>query len=139
MKQIIALFESGEKGKTSTLNMLIYIMELATKGMPELHHLEEDRSEVFNYNGFRIGIATGGDNWDVVDKNCEFFENNKCDIVITATRKRSDSDSVKRIQDFAQVYGLEVEWVRKELVSPTQNMNTINFQQAINLFRKYIQ
>lgn len=138
MKHIVGLYESGDHGKTMTLNTLIYIMELATVGIPTIHSLNEDRREVFNYNGYRIGIATGGDNWEVLDENCKFFEDNQCDIVFTATRKRSDSGSVERILDFAKKYGLEVEWIGKDLVSPTQNINTINFLQAITLFKKYL-
>lgn len=39
MNTIIGLYESGDKGKTSTLNMLIYMLEMATIGTPANHNI----------------------------------------------------------------------------------------------------
>ncbi|RXR20192.1 hypothetical protein [Flavobacterium stagni] len=134
MNTIVGLYESGSKGKTSTLNMLIYLLEIATSGTTNNHSILTDRRAVFVFNNLVIGIGTGGDTWSVVDDNCKFFDFHNCDIVFTATRKKSDSGSVKRLENYAQQHGLNVTWQRKNLTNNSQNENNVNFLQALSLF-----
>ncbi|MCY1662142.1 hypothetical protein [Chryseobacterium sp. SL1] len=134
MKTIIGLYESGEKGKTSTLNMLIYMLEMATIGTPRNHNILNNRQAVFKINNLIVGIGTQGDDWDGVDNNCNFFDANHCDLVFCATRKKSDSGSVQRLEQYAVQHGIPVTWIRKNITNNPQNENNMNFQQALDLF-----
>ncbi|SDL88276.1 hypothetical protein [Chryseobacterium taihuense] len=134
MNTIIGLYESGDKGKTSTLNMLIYMLEMATIGTPANHNILDNRQAVFNINNLTVGIGTGGDDWGSVDGNCNFFDANNCDIVFSATRKKSDSGSVQRLEQYATQYGLSVTWIRKDITNIPQNENNVNLMQALDLF-----
>lgn len=134
MRTIIGLFESGDTGKTSTLNMLIYMLEIATLGTPTNHNILNNRRAFFVINNTRVGIGTEGDDWDGLEGNCNFFDANNCDVVFTATRKRSDSGSVKRLEQYAAQKTLSVNWVRKTIASSVAQESVINFQQAIDLF-----
>jgi len=134
MRTIIGLYESGNTGKTSTLNMLIYMLEMATIGTPANHNILHNRRSFFIINNTRVGIGTEGDDWDGVESNCNFFDANNCDIVFTATRKRSDSGSVRRLEQYAAQKALSVNWMRKTIATSAAQESVINFQQAINLF-----
>lgn len=134
MRTIIGLYESGDKGKTSTLNMLIYMLEMATLGTPINHNILNNRRAFFVINNTRVGVGTEGDDWDGVQGNCNFFDTNNCDIVFTATRKRSDSGSVRRLEQYAAQKALSVNWIRKTIAANVAQESVINFQQAINLF-----
>lgn len=134
MRTIIGLYESGEKGKTSTLNMLIYMLEMATVGTPTNHNILNNRRAFFIINNIRVGVGTEGDDWDGVNGNCNFFDVNNCDIVFTATRKRSDSGSVKRLEQYAILKGLNINWVPKAITTNVSQESITNFQQAIDLF-----
>lgn len=134
MRTIIGLYESGDKGKTSTLNMLIYMLEMATLGTPTNHNILNNRRAFFVINNTRVGVGTEGEDWDGVQGNCNFFDTNNCDIVFTATRKRSDSGSVRRLEQYAAQKALSVNWIRKTIAANVAQESVINFQQAINLF-----
>ena len=134
MTTIIGLWESSEKGKTSTLNMLIYMLEMATIGTPTNHNILNNRRAVFTINNLVVGVGTEGDDWTGVDGNCNFFDANNCDIVFTASRKRSDSGSVKRLEQYATLHCLKIQWVRKNITNNTAQESLVNFQQAIDLF-----
>lgn len=134
MTTIIGLWQSSNNGKTSTLNMLISMLELATINTATPHNILENRKAIFIINNLVVGVGTEGDDWNGVDGNCSFFDDNNCDIVFTATRKRSDSGSVKRLEEYAALYGLNVSWVPKNVTNNTAQESLVNFQQAIELF-----
>ena len=138
MLKIIALYESANHGKTSTLNILISLLQLANGQEVEQCLLNKDRRVSLKYRDLIIGIATGGDNKTEVRKNCVFFEDNNCDIVFTATRKKKDSGSVQALKIFAETKYLKVKRHRKNIAKDDKTFNEVNFRQASDLFNIYL-
>lgn len=132
MKKIIGLSGVGGTGKTETLNLLIDLLEVATTGcsMPTPQPESKDRKKIFTYNGNIVGIGTSGDSRVCVQKNCDFFDNNKCDIAISATR--SWGGSCDCLNEFADKYKIKAIWISKNITS--QNQAQANLVQAQALF-----
>ena len=136
MNKIIGLYESSSKGKTATLNLLIDLLEVATTGnpMPQPQPKGYDRRKTFTYKGLKIGVATDGDTGKAVRDNCIFFDTERCDIVFSATRKRTDSHSVIELEKYAKQFNLSIDWIRKDINIINQTEDIVNLQQANSLF-----
>lgn len=134
MEKIIALQGPAQCGKTSTLNLLVDLLEVETTNcaMPTPH--AGDRKKVFVINGVTVGIATSGDVARIVQENCNFFNENHCDIVFTATRTKGGTHDV--LDKFAASHGLTVKYERK-IKSTKESESQTNLEQAKEL-RKLI-
>jgi len=137
MKIAIALYGSGEKGKTTTLNLLIDLIISEITGFPfELKsetELKIDRRISFEYRGHKVGICTWGDNESELKKNCEFFYHEKCTFIITATR--SKGATCKLIDNYCTTNGFALQWIKKTVA--VENPDQVNLRQAYELM-KYI-
>ncbi|OAV63517.1 hypothetical protein Barb6XT_03130 [Bacteroidales bacterium Barb6XT] len=135
MNKVIGLWGVASTGKTTTLNLLIDLLEVATTDcpMPTPQPERVERRKAFIYNGFKIGIATGGDTDDIVKENCAFFDDEKCDIVFSATRKRYDSGSHIELTNYAERFGLSVTWIEKDTDTTSRTKYIVNLQQALDL------
>lgn len=103
MKKIIALYGSGGKGKTKTLNLLIKLLSgLERQG---------DGQVLISYRDKDVAITTGGDTKEVVEENIDFFVKQTADILVTATRtKGGPQDALK---EHAKKIGTDVIWIGK--------------------------
>jgi hypothetical protein len=135
MKKSFAIVGRGSVGKTSTLNNLIKLLDVATKGdfLVKKHIPESDDARVVfkSYKGYIIGICTPGDNSQELRENCKFFEKYDCDIIFTATRTRGKSKDV--FYKYSKKYGYNIHWIGKYVVE--NNFEEINLHQAVDLLR----
>ncbi|WP_042366740.1 hypothetical protein [Bacteroides neonati] len=127
MKKIIALYRRGDTGKTETLNYVIEILNTITTGnLIPLVPNHTDRQATFVFNGLTVSVCTAGDNAAEIKQNEAYFNNQKCDIAITASRSRGES--VDAINAMANSNGVGIQWVRK-LVRP-HNVYHLNVSDA---------
>ena len=117
-KAIIGLWGPGEKGKTKTLNLLIKSL-----GGPEG---TEDRRVRLTYKKKKIAITTYGDDKEQLQSNVAFFDEENCDIYVTATRTRGGS--VVELEKFEKKIGAEIIWISKSYSTSYQEL--INERQA---------
>ncbi|MBF1364279.1 MAG: hypothetical protein HXN07_05370 [Porphyromonadaceae bacterium] len=118
MKKIIALYGSGGKGKTKTLNLLIKLLsglERHGDGQVLISHRDKD-----------VAITTGGDTKEVVEENIDFFVKQAADILVTATRTKGDTKKV--LKQYAKT---DIIWIGKNYSDSLHDL--INEAQAKEL------
>lgn len=121
MKKIIALYGSGGKGKTTTLNLLIELLSGKKR--------KGDGQVLIPYRDKNIAITTGGDKKDIVEGNIGFFVKQAGDILVTATRtKGGPQDALK---EHAKKIGTDVIWIGKNYSDSLHSL--INEAQAKEL------
>ena len=124
MKKIIALYRRAETGKTSTLNLLIELLD-KNKKVEEIR-LTEDRRVSISYGNKKIAVTTWGDNGFELKENINYFENEDCDILVTATRTRGETTEI--LNDYAKEINTEIIWIEKNLSASLEEL--INQTQA---------
>lgn len=124
MKKIIALYRRAETGKTSTLNLLIELLDM-NKKVEEIR-LTEDRRVSISYGNKKIAVTTWGDNGFELKENIKYFENEDCDILVTATRTRGETTEI--LNDYAKEINTEIIWIEKNLSASLEEL--INQTQA---------
>lgn len=115
MRKIIALYRSGDKGKTETLNYVIEILRSITseQPIPLLTPNHTDRKETFIFNNLKVSICTKGDNGYEIAQNEAYFNSQQCDIAITASRSRGSSPAeVKAMSHRSEA---PIQWIRKSV------------------------
>ena len=96
-KTVIILKQNKDSGKTSTLNYLIDLFKtIATApclDAPSFPNVE-DKAVIIPMEGGRIGIITLGDPGyeEQFQIWLDFCHNNKCDIIVVATRTKETVD-----------------------------------------------
>lgn len=128
MKKIIALYGAANKGKTTTLNILVDLLAVVS----DYYNIERyyDSKAMFVINKKNIGVCTPGDNQEEIKKNIDFFNKNECEIIITATRTKGDG--VTELEKFTKKQGIEIDWIIKE------NNPELNGLVAADIFRRII-
>ena len=106
-KAIIGLWGPGEKGKTQTLNLLIKSLG-GPKGTV-------DQRVRLSYRKKRIAITTYGDNKEQLQENVDFFNEESCDIYVTATR--TSGGSVAELEEFEKSIGWKAIWIYKSYLT----------------------
>ncbi|WP_040598223.1 hypothetical protein [Alloprevotella rava] len=124
MKKIIALYRSAETGKTSTLNLLIELLDKNKK--VEEERLIEDRRVSISYGSKKIAVTTWGDNGFELKENIKFFEKENCDILVTATRTRGETTEI--LNDYAKEIDTDIIWIEKNISAKLEEL--INQSQA---------
>lgn len=124
MKKIIALYRRAETGKTSTLNLLIELLDKNEKA--EENRLTEDRRVSISYGSKKIAVTTWGDNEVELKENIKYFEKKDCDILVTATRTRGETTEI--LNDYAKEINTEIIWIEKNLSASLEEL--INQTQA---------
>lgn len=124
MKKIIALYRSAETGKTSTLNLLIELLDKNKK--VEEERLIEDRRVSISYGSKKIAVTTWGDNGFELKENIKFFEKENCDILVTATRTRGETTGI--LNDYAKEIDTDIIWIEKNISAKLEEL--INQSQA---------
>lgn len=112
MKQIIALDRRSNTGKTNTLNYLIGLLDKSQEA-DIITAPTRDRSVVISYNNKKIAITTCGDNGEELERNINFFEENTCDILVTATRSKGKTKEI--ISNYAQKIKTNIIWIEKNI------------------------
>ena len=124
MKKIIALYRRSETGKTSTLNLLIELLDKNKK--IEKERFKEDRRVSISYGSKKIAVTTWGDNGFELKENIKFFEEENCDILVTATRTRGETTEI--LTDYAKEIDTEIIWIEKNISKKMEDL--INQSQA---------
>ncbi len=124
MKKIIALYRRAETGKTSTLNLLIELLDKNEKA--EENRLTKDRRVSISYGSKKIAVTTWGDNEVELKENIKYFEKEDCDILVTATRTRGETTEI--LNDYAKEINTEIIWIEKNLSASLEEL--INQTQA---------
>ncbi len=126
-KTIFALSGVGNSGKTTTLSFLIKIFQSKSLSEPK-----NDDFQVFKYRGYKIAISTYGDCEEILNGNVKDFEDNSCDIAITATLSRGATHDV--IEKYKRSTGADLHWIDK--CRNDKDFELKDFQKAILLFHK---
>ena len=124
MKKIIALYRRAETGKTSTLNLLIELLDKNKK--VEEERLIEDRRVSISYGSKKIAVTTWGDNGFELKENIKFFEKENSDILVTATRTRGKTTEI--LNNYAKEIDTDIIWIEKNISAKLEEL--INQSQA---------
>ena len=112
-KYAVALSASANRGKTSILLKLadkfradktVVLVDVA----PML--TEKDEMWCFEMAGVNIGVVTGGDDANAVDRGFDFADRNKCKILFCATRYYSNSPSWQQFLKRCSSGGYTYDW-----------------------------
>ncbi len=134
MEKIIGLYGKGSCGKTATLNFLIDLLTVATTSCPMPTPHTGDRKETFTYNDKVISICTDGDYEEILEENISYFNKQKCDIVITATRTRGKTCDA--LNTFASKNKIStVDWIKKSYDAKKLE-EKMNLQTARDIFNQ---
>lgn len=111
-KQAIALCGAANTGKTHTLKKLADWFRDRDANIIAMKDMGNGRDELwaFVYQDVCIGIATGGDNQELITAAFTFFAANACDIVYCSTRYRADSSSWTEFQKECSNRGFTIHW-----------------------------
>lgn len=133
MKKIIALYRRGGTGKTATLNLVIDLLQVAATGcpMPTPQPTGHNRRETIIYNGQKVSICTAGDDEAQLLANEAYFNAQKCDIAITASRTKGKTVAI--IHNMQTVHSATLDWVRKQVGIPHAPLNLSDAQKIIAL------
>lgn len=149
----IVLYAAGNRGKTTTLKMLIDLLKediaqqtqgngekgaLAFKSyelVEETPYWENAADVLFccKYSGMTIGVATGGDDEEAQKIAFGFFSKYNCDIVFCATRSRSDSYSWRAFESRTSAHNVRVKCIRKRETDVELDQEAVNLAQAKEL------
>lgn len=138
MKVLYVLQGAGEKGKSSTLNILIDELVKkypnATKRILE-QDISCDQKVIFdNLNGHIIGIETQGDTNSRLPESLNDFEKAQCDIIFCACRTRGST--VDTIQNFATHYSYTVKIIKQTYEKNSSKQITSNTNVAHSMIRQ---
>lgn len=124
MEKIFALYASSNKGKTTTLNILIDLLAVVSDKYNICR--EYEGLAWFIIKNKTISVCTSGDNANTVKNNIKDYKD--CDIFISASRTKGGS--VNEIEKLAKSENLKIEWIEKE-DNPKKNKEI-----AADLFRR---
>lgn len=124
MEKIFALYASSNKGKTTTLNILIDLLAVVS----DKYNIqrEHDGWAWFIINNKTVSVCTSGDNAITVKNNIRDYKD--YNIFVSASRTRCGS--VNEIEKLAKSEGIDIEWIEKE------DNSKKNKEIAANLFRR---
>lgn len=140
IKKIVPLYAAAAKGKTPTLSMAIEVLrQVVGTYQEESYNTGRDRRACFLFDGRMIGISTGGDDDSSINDSIAFMERNKCEVVLMATRKKSDSRSWSAVWNYAQANGVDINTqVEKCYESDVERQAFVNFRQVMELLEEVI-
>jgi signal recognition particle GTPase len=118
-KYVVALQGMSNSGKSKTLKALSSIIKNTnecknngdTTTVSEKYGVDFRQIIKWTYNGnnFNLGLATGGDDPEIIESCMEFFKENNCDIIFIPTRAgrgHNKGNTVDTIYNYAHPYGL---------------------------------
>lgn len=104
LKLVLCLYGAANVGKSETLTELGRALLGKARYYYEQkgQHGSRDRRIALKYRGHIIGICTYGDDQDAINRNFKFFENQGCDIGITAARVAGGRDMKAHVESKCQ-------------------------------------
>ena len=133
MKKIIGLYGRQNSGKTTTLNLLIELLERegqednpvtiddyrgktigTTPGGDDedvIKGQEDNPVTIDDYRGKTIVITPGGDDKEVIKNNLEAFGKAEGDILVTATRTKGQTASY--LSNYFPKNSVKITWIKK--------------------------
>ena len=108
MERIIVLYGAANRGKTTTLKILMGLLTLVSESY-DVWQETDDAWGRFVVNDRKVSICTSGDNEYVVKDNIKNYKD--CDIFVSASRTKGGS--VNEIEKFAEKKKVEIDWVEK--------------------------
>ena len=121
MKKIIGLYGRRSSGKTTTLNLLIGLLEkkenlddpITIRDLDDPITIRDldDPITIRDDRGKTIVITPGGDDEEVIIKNLEAFEKAEGDILVTATRTKGQTASY--LSNYFLENSVKVTWIKK--------------------------
>ena len=135
MKTILAIWNSGGKGKSSTLrdfaNLLIktYTSHVPIFPIPVLIHATDDFTLVVEISGIIVGIETKGDpKTNLKQRLLVLTDKFNCDIILCTTRTRGET--VKAVDDVANTRGYQTIWTSTYQIGYTSLHDLANKSKA---------
>ena len=119
MKEIIALYGSSSKGKTTTLNKLIDLLKIISD-ISEIKQDSKDSYAYFEIYNKKIVVCTKGDYGYILQENISFATEHDYDIFVTATRTKGYT--VSETIDFKNSENANLYWIPKEDNEPKNNL-----------------
>lgn len=108
MKKIIALYGAQNRGKTTTLNILVELLREVADSY-DIYN-ETDSWAWFVINKKIVSVCTSGDNATIVRNNIDNYKD--CDIFISSSRTKGGS--VNEIEKLGKQEKIIIEWILKE-------------------------
>jgi len=142
LKTIIAIWHSGEKGKTETVRdiaqnlMRFYPTFKSIYPNPAKVHPKYDFRLVIKINGKIIGIESQGDPKTNLEKRLEELVNKyNCDIIYCTTRTRGET--VKAVENVAVTFGYDQIWTSTYQTTGNHSLvNDLKAKHIIDLTQK---
>lgn len=104
-KTIICMYAPANCGKTQTIRHLF----IKLGGKRKVFNGKRDFGAEINFGNKKIGFASEGDPGSNQRTDLEQLAQNKCDIIVTASRTKGGT--VDNIGDIAQKYKYRVIWI----------------------------
>lgn len=120
------LYGPHDSGKTTSLNLLIGLLDPSRKDWPQ----GQDREVLVAYQGARVAVTTKGDGLKEVKGNLKFAEKTGCDILVTPARTRGETR--KEIRDYARKHSIKLIEVRS-YIAPQSSHSLVNLVLADSL------
>jgi len=111
MKTIIGLYASSNKGKSTTLNKLIDLLEVVADNY-EISRFCNETSAYFDLYGKKIVVCTKGDFAEIIQENTSYAEKYGYDIFVTATQTKGGTTA--ELENFKERDDSEIIWFGKE-------------------------
>lgn len=130
--RIISLWGKADIGKTTTLTLLYNTLLQDTTFLNIIKTPEGicDFYAIFIYKGKKLGLTTYGDNKKCLKNSFDAFIENKCDIVICASRRRrTKAGSVKFIEELSK----DITWIEQPDISDLKKVYIRKFKKNSNL------
>lgn len=121
IRYAIALYGAANTGKTKTLNLLVEKLIADVKGSVIVEKVfgqdspaaKADRCVAIRVFGKLVVVMTSGDMGDIVSFGFRFAAEHNADILVAATRKRSDSSSMSSFVDNVVTNGVPYDIIEK--------------------------
>lgn len=124
-KLVIVLQGVYNSGKTTTLNLLIQLLQ----GVEAPSPLTKDRRVLISYQGKTVYVATPGDLEEVTEESVRHFQEEDYDILVTAARSRGKTHAP--IKKYVLEHSVQAVWVEKRRVK--ERRDEVNRAQAQEL------
>ncbi|AEE15851.1 ATP-binding protein [Treponema brennaborense] len=133
--KVIGLYGRSNCGKTSTLNLLIDLLEEKTTGCkkPSPQNNVCDRRETISFNGKIVSICTAGDNENQLNENIKYFNKTNPDVAVSATR--TSGKTCTELKQYATKQSCDVDWIKK-IYSSIGAENKDNLKQTNDILNK---
>lgn len=132
---IIICTNNANTGKTTALWYVYRLLKQKHKVVyaeyPPIDDVPTDVRAVFDVGGKRVGIETMGDNVNAIEHRKSIWglaQDLNCDVVITASRMRSETRS--NVEDFINDFGYDAVWMSHDFTHIERLRNTLNLRYA---------